>query len=154
MRTCNRSKNVNDSPISRTVSAKCFACMHPFDSLTPPGKLTQMMSNRTNSSTNGHIQQTDDATNGSASTSNENLPTTNINVQALPSTINIGTNVFECPKCREKFCSDCESFIHETLHICPGCQSRTKKHVTGSSHFAVRDNINNSDRPGLAMNLV
>ena len=31
---------------------------------------------------------------------------------------------YECPKCREVFCSNCDIFLHETLHSCPGCSSR------------------------------
>lgn len=28
---------------------------------------------------------------------------------------------FRCPRCNATFCSDCEAFIHETLHNCPSC---------------------------------
>jgi len=30
--------------------------------------------------------------------------------------------VLECTKCKQQFCSDCDMFIHETLHNCPGCE--------------------------------
>jgi len=30
-------------------------------------------------------------------------------------------NRYECPKCLEKFCVDCDLFCHNTLHNCPGC---------------------------------
>lgn len=30
-----------------------------------------------------------------------------------------------CPLCRGLFCADCDLFIHDTLHNCPGCESRT-----------------------------
>lgn len=30
----------------------------------------------------------------------------------------------ECPKCTCSFCLDCDIFIHEMLHYCPGCASR------------------------------
>lgn len=33
----------------------------------------------------------------------------------------VQTMKFQCPKCREVFCFDCDSFIHEELHNCPGC---------------------------------
>lgn len=27
-----------------------------------------------------------------------------------------------CPGCRHLFCFDCDSFVHEQLHNCPGCE--------------------------------
>jgi len=30
---------------------------------------------------------------------------------------------FVCPKCKHIFCLDCDIFIHESLHNCPGCSS-------------------------------
>lgn len=29
--------------------------------------------------------------------------------------------VVSCPDCRRLFCFDCDAYIHETLHNCPGC---------------------------------
>ncbi|KAF6171133.1 hypothetical protein GIB67_012207 [Kingdonia uniflora] len=29
-----------------------------------------------------------------------------------------------CPKCNQHFCFDCDIYIHESLHNCPGCESR------------------------------
>ncbi|GJP72640.1 hypothetical protein CLOP_g9798 [Closterium sp. NIES-67] len=29
----------------------------------------------------------------------------------------------ECPVCRRHFCFDCDVFIHESLHNCPGCEA-------------------------------
>lgn len=28
---------------------------------------------------------------------------------------------FQCPECRNIFCVDCDTFLHDTLHNCPGC---------------------------------
>ena len=28
---------------------------------------------------------------------------------------------FRCPDCGSVFCADCDAFLHETLHNCPGC---------------------------------
>ncbi|KAG0582307.1 hypothetical protein M758_3G047500 [Ceratodon purpureus] len=28
-----------------------------------------------------------------------------------------------CPRCRQHFCFDCDNYIHESLHNCPGCES-------------------------------
>ncbi|XP_064642235.1 general transcription factor IIH subunit 2-like [Lineus longissimus] len=33
------------------------------------------------------------------------------------------TIVYLCEKCECLFCSDCDMFIHDTLHSCPGCAS-------------------------------
>mmetsp|Transcript_3404 Transcript_3404/g.5455 ORF Transcript_3404/g.5455 Transcript_3404/m.5455 type:complete len:494 (+) Transcript_3404:254-1735(+) len=33
--------------------------------------------------------------------------------------------VVRCPKCNERFCVDCDIYIHESLHNCPGCLSMT-----------------------------
>ena len=32
---------------------------------------------------------------------------------------------YMCPACKQVFCIDCDVFVHETLHNCPGCESRT-----------------------------
>lgn len=28
---------------------------------------------------------------------------------------------FQCPECRNTFCVDCDTLLHDTLHNCPGC---------------------------------
>ena len=28
---------------------------------------------------------------------------------------------YQCPKCKNQFCLECDIFIHENLHNCPGC---------------------------------
>ena len=28
---------------------------------------------------------------------------------------------FQCPDCLNIFCADCDAYLHETLHNCPGC---------------------------------
>lgn len=30
---------------------------------------------------------------------------------------------YRCMKCKEDYCIDCDVFIHETLHNCPGCEN-------------------------------
>ncbi|XP_076069496.1 general transcription factor IIH subunit 2 Ssl1 [Oratosquilla oratoria] len=32
-------------------------------------------------------------------------------------------NVYTCRTCREVFCFECDLFLHETVHTCPGCAS-------------------------------
>jgi transcription initiation factor TFIIH subunit 2 len=37
---------------------------------------------------------------------------------------NVGCSLrFQCQDCKNVFCADCDAFIHETLHNCPGCLS-------------------------------
>ncbi|WWD19785.1 hypothetical protein CI109_104249 [Kwoniella shandongensis] len=31
------------------------------------------------------------------------------------------TGRYRCAKCRSDFCADCDLYIHDTLHTCPGC---------------------------------
>lgn len=28
---------------------------------------------------------------------------------------------YRCAKCKHDFCADCDLYIHDTLHTCPGC---------------------------------
>ena len=39
---------------------------------------------------------------------------------------NVPSNVassgrYSCPRCNNHFCLECDSFVHDTLHLCPGC---------------------------------
>ena len=36
------------------------------------------------------------------------------------------TKCSKCSKCDHLFCIDCDLFIHEVMHLCPGCASQTK----------------------------
>ncbi|XP_063972325.1 general transcription factor IIH subunit 2 [Diachasmimorpha longicaudata] len=43
--------------------------------------------------------------------------------------------VYTCDKCSQTFCLDCEIFIHESLHTCPGCATNPesfKKPITSN----------------------
>lgn len=37
-----------------------------------------------------------------------------------------GQKVFQCKQCTKIFCFDCDMFIHEVLHSCPGCANSPK----------------------------
>ncbi len=28
---------------------------------------------------------------------------------------------YRCPECRNDFCTDCDVFVHDVVHCCPGC---------------------------------
>ncbi|OXA51786.1 general transcription factor IIH subunit 2 [Folsomia candida] len=32
-------------------------------------------------------------------------------------------HIYRCKQCNRRVCSDCDLFLHETLHCCPGCSS-------------------------------
>lgn len=41
-----------------------------------------------------------------------------------------------CPKCKRYFCLDCDIYIHESLHNCPGCDSfRHSKAVVANEEW-------------------
>ncbi|KAL3861882.1 hypothetical protein ACJMK2_007896 [Sinanodonta woodiana] len=44
------------------------------------------------------------------------------------------SNVYVCGKCQHIFCIDCDLFVHETLHTCPGCAS---SRATQMSHMSL-----------------
>ncbi|GAM24274.1 hypothetical protein SAMD00019534_074490 [Acytostelium subglobosum LB1] len=33
---------------------------------------------------------------------------------------------YKCPRCKQLYCFDCDQFIHESLHNCPGCENNIK----------------------------
>ncbi|OLY80563.1 General transcription factor IIH subunit 2 [Smittium mucronatum] len=47
---------------------------------------------------------------------NPNFDSTNSNQQII-----IADEVFQCPDCLNMFCLDCDLYVHETVHNCPGC---------------------------------
>lgn len=44
--------------------------------------------------------------------------------------------VLRCPTCRHVFCFDCDAYIHESLHNCPGCEA-APRHQTEEDPMAV-----------------
>eukprot|EP00794_Sanderia_malayensis_P015253 gene15252-16827_t len=44
--------------------------------------------------------------------------------------------LYQCSKCSETFCNDCDMFIHETLHACPGCTSCTAPRLMSHTSIA------------------
>ncbi|XP_011089329.1 general transcription factor IIH subunit 2 [Sesamum indicum] len=43
--------------------------------------------------------------------------------QSLLNPGNMPASCVSCPKCKQYFCLDCDIYIHESLHNCPGCES-------------------------------
>ena len=37
--------------------------------------------------------------------------------------------VLQCSECKHLFCFDCDVYVHESLHNCPGCESLTDRHA-------------------------
>jgi transcription factor Ssl1 len=48
---------------------------------------------------------------------------------------------YSCPRCHNHFCVDCDIFVHEVLHNCPGCWA------TGSNISTVQ--IHSKKQPAL-----
>jgi transcription initiation factor TFIIH subunit 2 len=48
------------------------------------------------------------------------------------------TEASQCPSCRKVYCFECDIFIHESLHNCPGCE------VMGCSTTVQNGNMNSS----------
>eukprot|EP01134_Creolimax_fragrantissima_P005459 CFRG5459T1 len=40
------------------------------------------------------------------------------------------SGVSACPECKQQFCIECEIFVHEVLHSCPGCCSLQEKTIS------------------------
>eukprot|EP01018_Ginkgo_biloba_P014436 Gb_10178 [translate_table: standard] len=59
-----------------------------------------------------------------ANASSQRLPRTCFGCQQfLPNPgSKVGVRV-ACPRCKQHFCFDCDIYIHESLHNCPGCES-------------------------------
>ena len=36
--------------------------------------------------------------------------------------------VLQCSECKHLFCFDCDVYVHESLHNCPGCESLPARH--------------------------
>ncbi|KAJ4960862.1 hypothetical protein NE237_020772 [Protea cynaroides] len=54
-----------------------------------------------------------------------------------------------CPKCNQHFCIDCDIYIHESLHNCPGCESlrcsKTPRFESHGTTFAALEVLNMQD---------
>lgn len=82
----------------------CFSCDKQFENIE------QIVANKANaeqSSTTNNLNQQETLTSG---TNNHD----NTQEQIL-------NNCSRCALCKNTFCFDCDIFIHESLHFCPGC---------------------------------
>ena len=43
------------------------------------------------------------------------------NIEGADTTTTEAILRFQCPECKNVFCPDCDAYLHETLHNCPGC---------------------------------
>lgn len=104
---------------------QCFACQLPFPEMD---------------TTSGIVSSTGASTNAIAapsvlSSSSKQAATTQ-------------TNRYKCPLCRNDFCLECNVFVHDVLHNCPGCVSSG----TGAGGVVGRQsNPSNSLRPGSSL---
>ncbi|GAB2213798.1 hypothetical protein Droror1_Dr00018114 [Drosera rotundifolia] len=56
--------------------------------------------------------------------------------QSLLNPGNISSLCVTCPKCQRYFCLDCDIYIHESLHNCPGCERVRNSKSMGSADCA------------------
>ncbi|EFA86276.1 TFIIH subunit [Heterostelium album PN500] len=57
---------------------------------------------------------------------------------------------FGCPRCKQSFCFECDQFIHESLHNCPGCENNlntNENDVNNNSNHSQNGNDHGSDQP-------
>lgn len=54
---------------------------------------------------------------------------------------------YKCPTCNKYFCTECDLFIHETLHTCPGCAESAAPSSNSSNSItpSPAPNINSRD---------
>jgi len=94
-------------------SPTCHACSRPFQpvSLSGPGRKnpTTNRSNGTASATNGDSDP--GATNGAGRAA------TNAGMDGIST---LGR--YRCTDCSNDFCTECDVFVHDVLHCCPGCE--------------------------------
>lgn len=71
----------------------------------------------------------DDVSPSALSNSNDGLPS---NCFGCQQTFRDSGSCVVCPKCKQYFCIDCDIYIHDSLHNCPGCESfRQSKSIPG-----------------------
>jgi len=58
--------------------------------------------------------------------------------------------VYQCPSCRKMFCTECDLFIHETLHTCPGCASLSARSAPQSNRNSIGDGHGLANGNGVA----
>ena len=46
--------------------------------------------------------------------------------------------VLKCSGCKQLFCFECDLYIHESLHNCPGCEASSVRHSDGEDDDAMR----------------
>ncbi|KAF9793443.1 Ssl1-like-domain-containing protein [Thelephora terrestris] len=94
-------------------SPKCHACARMFQSPAPSGP--------------GRKASTAGKADGSTSTTNGNSESNSIDGRE-GAAIDTGADGisalgrYRCTDCSNDFCADCDVFIHDVLHCCPGCE--------------------------------
>lgn len=104
-------KEVNWSKANASTQKHCFGCQTPF-----PEKPEVVESRPIVTGGQNHDRMSLKTTKGKPS-----APKT------APKASKDGVSEsgrYECQKCGSFFCIDCDVFVHEVLHNCPGCESR------------------------------
>lgn len=84
-------KAVQWSSVTRDSERNCYSCNLAFPSL----------------------DEANDASSSSAAMAAKN--------KALEEAGLAASSRYRCPRCERDFCLECDAFVHEQLHVCPGC---------------------------------
>ncbi|KAE8231746.1 hypothetical protein CF326_g3234 [Tilletia indica] len=101
------------SSVKRDSEAACFSCAIPFPPKPQSQARSQATSNGTAPTTSGSTSQARPAGQGNKEKGKEQQ-------QQQPAVL-AESGRYACERCGNDFCLDCDAFIHEHLHLCPGC---------------------------------
>lgn len=121
----------------RVSETRCFGCAAGFQPLPAQYKRREVrgrgrsdtgMADAANGAPNGadrsgsnnHDDSADDIVDGDADAGAAAAAAADDN-EALPAHV-AASGRYACPRCQHDFCLECDSFIHESLHQCPGCR--------------------------------
>ncbi|KAK0527279.1 hypothetical protein OC842_004921 [Tilletia horrida] len=102
--------------VDKESETACFACAIPFPvkprNLPRPQSTTIGGSSTTGTSRNGDGRSEPSAAAGAAGKDKE---------KDASQAVLAESGRYACHRCGNEFCLDCDAFIHEHLHLCPGC---------------------------------
>ena len=52
------------------------------------------------------------------------IKNTDVNEDGKTKMDSLTSSRYRCGKCQNDFCIDCDVFVHESLHNCPGCENK------------------------------
>ncbi|KAL5507001.1 hypothetical protein ACEPAH_6457 [Sanghuangporus vaninii] len=98
---------------SASLSSVCHGCAAPFPSLPSGTTNPGIGSGSTTAGANAPANGTDSGVPTNSTTGTTTSTTTSDGVSPL--------GRYRCPDCKNDFCSECDVFVHDVVHCCPGC---------------------------------